>query len=127
MSFNPFIAQSTEAPWPAFQHNLKHTGRSPYVGPEIPILKWKYYVGKPIFPSPSIGADGTVYIGSDKGRLYAIYPNGKRKWYFQAESYVRSFPALNSSDGTIYAGTYLGYLYAVNPDGSLKWSFKTPD
>ena len=33
---------------------------------------------------PSIGADGTIYVGSDKG-LYAINPEGTQKWVVNSE------------------------------------------
>ena len=32
--------------------------------------------------SPAIGADGTIYVGSDDDHLYAIYPNGTRNGRF---------------------------------------------
>ncbi|HID10361.1 MAG TPA: hypothetical protein EYP17_03555, partial [Candidatus Latescibacteria bacterium] len=36
-------------------------------------LKWKFKTGLPVFSSPAVGPDGTVYVGSDDGYLYAIY------------------------------------------------------
>jgi ribosomal protein L37AE/L43A len=35
-------------------------------------LKWSYTTGNPVDSSPAIGADGTVYIGSVDGNLYAF-------------------------------------------------------
>jgi eukaryotic-like serine/threonine-protein kinase len=49
---------------------------------------------------------------------------GKFLWCFNANSEIRSSPAL-SNDGTIYFGANNGKLYAVTPDGDLKWSFQT--
>jgi hypothetical protein len=31
---------------------------------------------------PAIGDDNTIYFGADNGMLYAISPNGKKKWEF---------------------------------------------
>jgi outer membrane protein assembly factor BamB len=29
--------------------------------------------------SPAIGADGTVYVGSSNGKIYAVNPDGSKK------------------------------------------------
>jgi hypothetical protein len=69
------------APWPMLQHDPQHTGRSPYVGPASPTLKWRYERDSKLF-YPAIGTDGTIYVGSYGGYLYAISPDGKEKWRF---------------------------------------------
>jgi len=41
------------------------------------VLKWRYRTGDFIVtPSPAIGSDGTVYIGSNDGCLYAMEGSG---------------------------------------------------
>ena len=35
-------------------------------------LKWKYATGEVVRSSPAVGADGTVYVGSDDKNLYAL-------------------------------------------------------
>jgi hypothetical protein len=35
--------------------------------------KWAFTTGGPINSSPALGPDGTVYVGSDDGKLYAVY------------------------------------------------------
>ena len=78
-------------PWPMFHHNLQHTGRSPYKGPETPTLKWSFTTGGVImYSSPAIGSDGTIYVGSDK--LYAINPNGTFKWSYTTGEDIDSSP-----------------------------------
>ena len=42
-------AQLADSAWPMFCHDAQHTGRSPYSGPEMPELKWRYATGGPIF------------------------------------------------------------------------------
>ena len=42
-------------------------------------LKWKYKTGGSIWSSPAIGSDGTIYVGSWDGNLYAINPVGTLK------------------------------------------------
>ena len=110
--------------WPMFRHDEKHTGRSLYVIPDKPMLKWAFNISSPIGSSPAIGPDGTIYIGADDGKLYAIYPNGTLKWSFKTGDKITSSPAV-ARDGTIYVGSYDGYVYAIHPNGTMKWKFKT--
>jgi len=56
-------AQLAISPWPMFQHDLQHTGRSPHTGPSVPDQKWTYEAGYVVF-SPAVGVDGTVYVAS---------------------------------------------------------------
>lgn len=116
-----------ETPWPMFRHDVHHTGRSSFIGPEFPEEKWSFPTGGGVFSSPAIGVDGTIiYVGSDDLKLYAIKPDGTLKWTFDTDpsGNVQSSPAIGD-DGTIYVGSWLGKVHAVNPDGSPKWSFDT--
>lgn len=59
--------------------------------------------------SPSIGADGTIYIGDENGHIFAVNPDGSKKW----ETVVREGDDIQSPiaidmDGTIYVTTYEG-------------------
>ncbi len=85
-------------------------------------LKWAFETGGGVVSSPAIGSDGTIYLGSNDGNLYAINPDGSLKWTFSTGGAVHSRPAIGP-DGTIYVGSWDHYLYAINPDGSLKWTF----
>ena len=77
--------------------------------------------------SPAIGSDGTVYVGSDDKKLYAI--NGKtgvKLWEFETGSSLgRSSPAIGS-DGTVYVRSTDKKLYAINGKSGVKlWEFET--
>ncbi len=111
-------------PWPMFRHDLYHTGRSPYAGPETNDVKWEFQTGAQISSSPVIGIDGTIYVGSQDTYLYAINPDGTLKWKFKTGAEVDSTPAIDV-DGVIYFGSWDQYLYALYPDGKLKWKYKT--
>lgn len=91
-------------------------------------LLWKYQTGDEIVGSPTIGKDGTIYTASDA--IYALTPNGKKKWRYQPpedyETYFFASPALGS-DGTIYLGGTDGALYAITNNGRLKFRAPTPD
>jgi outer membrane protein assembly factor BamB len=88
---------------------------------------WMFPTTGTIYSSPAIASDGTVYIASNNGKLYAVYPNGSEKWVNQSPigGNIYSTPAIGA-DGTIYVGSLYGKLHAINPDdGSEKWAFPT--
>ena len=87
---------------------------------KAPAELWKVPVGGPVAGSPTIGPDGTIYVASHDGNLYAIDPAGKVKWTFKTADRSWSTPAV-AQDGTIYVGSDDDHLYAVKADGSLKW------
>ncbi|HUO04889.1 MAG TPA: choice-of-anchor D domain-containing protein [Candidatus Binataceae bacterium] len=136
-------AQLADSPWPMFAHDAQHTGRSPYDTSTNPgTLKWKVpllsfpfngdYSAHEAASSPVIGVDGTIYIGSYDGNLYAFNPDGTPKWAFPTylagwphkPTPIYSVPAVGA-DGTIYVASFYqggyGSLYAANPDGTQKW------
>jgi len=90
--------------------------------PTVSQEKWHFATGDWIWSSPAQAADGTIYIGSLDGKVYAINPDGTQKWSLTTGSYVYSSPAIGP-DGTVYVGSRDFKLYALNPDGSKKWEF----
>ncbi|MBN2549912.1 MAG: PQQ-binding-like beta-propeller repeat protein [Anaerolineales bacterium] len=78
--------------------------------------------------SPAIGSDGTIYIGNNGGRMYAINPDMSERWHFDtlhgAPANINSSPAVGA-DGSLYFGSWDHRVYALNSDGSLKWQFDT--
>jgi outer membrane protein assembly factor BamB len=69
--------------------------------------------------------EGTVYIGSADGALYAIDPaTGQERWCFETEGMVRSSPVVDA--GSVYFGSRDGHVYAVDAySGTLEWRFDT--
>jgi len=117
------VAQvATNSPWSMFHNDPQHSGRSPYIGPQLNTLAWTYQTGGDVYSSPAIGNDGTIYVGSVDGNLYALTPEGGLRWTYSTNGAVLSSPAL-ASDGTIYVGSRDHNLYAINPDGTLKWTY----
>lgn len=89
--------------------------------------KWAFDLGGDEGLTPSIGSDGTVYVGpSSKCIFYALDGNtGTKKWEFKWDSGSRNrtmVPAIGS-DGTVYIGT--GFTaYALDGEtGASKWEF----
>ncbi|MFC1490616.1 PQQ-binding-like beta-propeller repeat protein [Candidatus Latescibacterota bacterium] len=88
-------------------------------------LVFKYQTGNEIsLSSPAIGEDGTIYIGSKDGLLYALNPNGTLKWKYSTNGPIWSSPAIGSN-GVIYIGSDDTALHAVNPNGTGKWKYLT--
>eukprot|EP01043_Picozoa_sp_COSAG02_P045888 COSAG02_NODE_4241_length_5596_cov_4.207932_5_plen_330_part_00 len=88
---------------------------------------WNFATGDVVRSSPAVGDDGTVYVGSNDQKLYAVtpdWPEGRLKWSFATGGNVNSSPAVGD-DGTVYVGSEDQKLYAVTPEGQLKWSFAT--
>ncbi len=113
-------ANAGRGDWWMFGHDPQHTGRSPFKGPDTAAVKWKYTTGGYVYSSPAIGSDGTIYVASDDGKLYAINPDGSKQWGTAIGALGHSSPAI-ASDGTIYLASGDGKLYAINADGKKRW------
>ena len=90
-------------------------------------IKWRSSIGWGSWAAPSIGLDGTIYIGYQ--HMFAFYPNGTLKWIFMPNNdewhSIDSKTYAISADGTIFIGTYTGSsgsIFALNPNGTEKWS-----
>ncbi|MBF0466383.1 MAG: PQQ-like beta-propeller repeat protein [Nitrospirae bacterium] len=86
-----------------------------------------------IYGEPCIGGDGTIYIGSRDTYVYAVNPDGTRKWKYKTAGSIAPLasPTLSPDGLSVYVGAgdphsqTDGTLYALNSsDGTLKWSKK---
>ena len=50
--------------------------------PATPVQRWVFNAGSPVVSGPVIGADGTVYAGTEGAKLYAVKPDGKESWSY---------------------------------------------
>jgi cyclophilin family peptidyl-prolyl cis-trans isomerase/outer membrane protein assembly factor BamB len=98
----------------------------PGSGTGVGKLKWEFETGGRVFSSPAIGSGGTVYVGSEDKKLYAINgQSGVKLWEFKTGDWVASSPAIGS-DGTVYVGSHDNKLYAINGKTGVKlWEFET--
>jgi outer membrane protein assembly factor BamB len=111
-------------PWPMYQADAQHTGRSPAEGPESPSLKWIFRAGL-LANSPAIGPDGRVYFGSLDGNLYALGRGGDELWRAPVGQ-ISGVPAISDA-GTVYVGVAApveAMFYGFRRDGDKSWEFQ---
>jgi len=68
--------------------------------------------------APSVDSDGNLYIGTTKGRLLKISPEGDLKWSFggnemEGASAITGSPSFDQSGNVLY-GAYDGALYCLS-------------
>jgi outer membrane protein assembly factor BamB len=98
------------AAWPMARHDAKGTGRAPIVGRSAPGLRpWSVRTGKGIFNTAAVDGDGTAYVGSADGTLYAIGRRGRVRWRFPTGGIIdagavltRDSLIVGSGDETLY-------------------------
>ena len=73
-----------------------------------------------VWGSPAIDADGTIYIGSNAGKVHAIDPDtGTLKWETEPTGGEVFGAPIIGADGNIYAGAESHYLYVWQPPAEL--------
>ncbi len=88
--------------------------------------KWSFQTLGTVFGSPAVGEDGSIYLGSRDGRVYALAPNGSLLWERDLGDWVDSSPTLSEDESRVYVGCWNDSLYALSAlDGSIVWSFGT--
>ncbi|MEJ2746288.1 MAG: PQQ-binding-like beta-propeller repeat protein, partial [bacterium] len=113
-------------PWPMFRHDIQRTGRSGFLGPTSPYLKWSYRTVDDLDSSPAIDSEGGIYAGSKDDRLYAFSSTGALEWSYLTFGNILSSPAIDAS-GTVYVGSSDTMVYACSSIGSLAWSYRADE
>lgn len=126
LSVLPLQAQLANSPWPMANHDARHTGQSPYAGPETNELIWRYLLPAGVIEeSPVLDTDGTVYLPCG-GTMFAINPGGTLKWKYvtMGGGLVGGAPAL-AQDGSVYIPSNSQTFYAFYPNLLVKWSYQS--
>jgi len=127
-----FSCSGTIYSWDNFHNDIGRTGYVNRDAPKTPVLDWQYDTKSKIESSPVVYTDGTIFIGAENGKLYALNPNGTLKWTFDAEDSIISTPALEPG-GVLYFGDLSGKFYAINTLNSnqrnvaLLWSYPSEE
>ena len=115
---------SLESSWPMFMHDISYRGISPDTTLRPPLaLAWKFKTGGPVNSSPVV-ADGTVYVGADDHRIYALQASKwGMKWTFEAGDRIIYAPTVH--EGTVYFSARDNKVYALDAaTGAEKWKFQ---
>jgi outer membrane protein assembly factor BamB len=86
--------------------------------------RWSLHLGDELYSTPALGADGTIYVGTDKGMLVAVAPNSKKKWSFKTGDEIAGSPTIGLN-GLIYMTS--DSVYCLDPKGRKRWAFGAPD
>ncbi|HZR82008.1 MAG TPA: PQQ-binding-like beta-propeller repeat protein [Candidatus Binatia bacterium] len=131
-------APASATSWPMFQNDRRHTGRTTAIGPSTSSVRklWEYKAVSWIKNEPSIGPDGTIYIGDSKFPLCALTPSGARIWCTDVGGFVnQSSPAVGNpfskTDAggtrtvqTIYIGDRNNVFWAIDSEGDVLWHYR---
>lgn len=82
-------------------------------------LIWAFAADSPVYSSPAIASDGTLYFSSYAGWLYAVASDGALKWKRRLGDAAVASPGLGP-DGTIYA-CHNAAVYSLSPSGDTNW------
>lgn len=108
-----------------FRGNAMHTGVAPVALAEgVQGTRWRFQTSGPVRSSPIIH-DGTVYVGSGDGHLYAIdLATGDERWRFDAGASVASAPLVTQT--RVCATTLVDAVFCVDrATGALRWRATT--
>jgi len=102
-----------------WRFDLGSSGMTRVLPATDPPYEYDYLHSSPVYH------DGTIYIGSADGALYAVaHESGQQRWRFATGGRVRSTPILDG--GIVYFGSSDGHVYAVSAaGGDLVWQFDT--
>lgn len=118
----PLPQYAVEPAQAMFRFGPTHRGRSPFTLPATkPSIWWVFQTGGPIISSPAIAGDGSVLVGLQDNRVYAVARDGTLKWSYATGDIIFSSPAV-AHDGTVYIGSDDDHLYAMTPnEGKPRW------
>lgn len=83
-------------------------------------LLWAFKADSAVDSSPAIGADGTLYVGSQDTYLYALNSDGTLSWRYKTGGGIFSSPAIGPGC-VLYFGSDDGYVYAMQNGVALQY------
>lgn len=85
---------------------------------------WRVRAKRKFYSAPAVGADGTVYIGAQDNRLYALTRSGTVRFKLDLGADVDCAPAVDDG-GMVYVGVDGGAVVAVDPsEKKVVWRAK---
>jgi len=110
-------------PWPKFKHDNLNTGRVGSGAGAAGTEAWEFTADSGVYSTAAIDSDGTIYIISSNGTVYALNgATGGKKWQATIDGGGPSSPAI-APDGTIYVAGGNSVYGLDRSNGAQKWRF----
>jgi outer membrane protein assembly factor BamB len=83
-------------------------------------IQWRLPLGDRAYSTPTVAPNGTIYVGSDAKRFYAVTPKGTVQWKLETNA--------EADTGAVIAGDRILFaagpsVFAVRPGGDVAWRF----
>lgn len=107
--------------WPSERHDAQGSLWAELLGPKQPSLLWTFEDAGRFPHGPAVAADGTIFIASGSGYLYALGPDGSQRWKEEIPAEPVGGVALNAA-GEVHVLDNQGHLSKFSSSGELLWS-----
>jgi peptide/nickel transport system permease protein len=94
------------------------------IGTATPETSWKFEDRDGFTGGPAIAADGTIYLSTASGKVYALDISGTERWQIALPHPAVGTPAIGVN-GDIYVSDDKGGLNAIAPDSTIRWRFQS--
>ncbi|MFH2034830.1 MAG: PQQ-binding-like beta-propeller repeat protein, partial [Candidatus Zixiibacteriota bacterium] len=118
----PVIANTT---FPINAFDAQRSRSVPYNGATLGTFRWTFGTGAAVSSSPVIDNDGTVYVGSEDGKVYAVDPGGNELWNKNLGAGVFAAPCIGT-ENHLFVSCKNNKVYALNKaNGDTIWTYTT--
>jgi outer membrane protein assembly factor BamB len=83
--------------------------------------RWTTALGERVYSTPFVQDDGTIWVGSDAKKLFALSPRGEVLFRVELDGEVDTAPA-PAKDGTVVVAAG-NQVYAVRRGGDVAWRY----
>ena len=114
--------------WPMALHDARHSATASMIGPQTGHIAWQRQLGANITPGPIVSPDGTVYVATNGGVLFALSAaSGSTEWSLDGGAPLNGQPDLSVSPLLLPNGDVLwsapnSALDLVSPSGQVLWT-----
>ena len=85
------------------------------------VKRWSVALGDRVYSTPLVADDGTVYVGSDAKKLFAISAAGSIVWKIELEGEADSGPVFAKDGNIVFAAG--SQVFAARRGGDVAWRF----
>lgn len=106
--------------WVNSRHDVYGSLRADSEGPQAGEIAWEWVAPEPLVGAPAIASDGTLYLASKAGILYAVSTDGRLLWEADSGAPSAAMPSLDAG-GRVFVSHTDGSLSALSRDGVQQW------